>query len=387
MTSLIRIAPFLICWLTLAGGLVRGETTPAAEPRGVDADLALLMAGQPAWSWWASAEAAFGYKDNLAFSSTNEEGSALERGNVQFLVMRARPGPLDLSLYTLAARTHFFSGRIVDHEAQVWTQAEAAYRLSDSWKFSFDVRGYYDDGVFDVSESQVDQRVAELRLEGITFGPTVRWTMSSAWWIEAEGVLQRERVRDGDDDRKVGEGWLRIGWKHGDRIEISLGAMERWHNYDLLPLYYATGREVADSHRKIAERQAELRGDVTWGTGAHWKTSTRLRVGDYTDNGPGYFNTHEKRVSQRLTWTTGPWLTQLQGAARRVDYEVQTVGFGIETPRVKDEFSAKLEVERKLGQRWTLFGNYSWERVRSNDPVASYVVNEGLLGVRWSWDK
>jgi hypothetical protein len=54
---------------------------------------------------------------------------------------------------------------------------------------------------------------------------------------------------------------------------------------------------------------------------------------------------------------------------------------------VRDEFTGKFLLERKLGSRWTIFSSYSWQRVRSNDVVASYVVNEGLLGLRWSWDK
>jgi hypothetical protein len=47
----------------------------------------------------------------------------------------------------------------------------------------------------------------------------------------------------------------------------------------------------------------------------------------------------------------------------------------------------EVRLERKLSARWTLVANYSWERSRSNDAIASYTVNEGLLGARWSWDK
>jgi len=54
---------------------------------------------------------------------------------------------------------------------------------------------------------------------------------------------------------------------------------------------------------------------------------------------------------------------------------------------VKEEFSAQLRVERKLGERWTIYTEYNWERNRCNDPIASYNMNEGLLGVRWSWEK
>jgi hypothetical protein len=64
------------------------------------------------------------------------------------------------------------------------------------------------------------------------------------------------------------------------------------------------------------------------------------------------------------------------------------VGFGLDpAARLRDEFSADVRVEHQWSERWTVFGQYAWERSRSNDRFASYVVNEGLLGVRWSWEK
>ena len=67
---------------------------------------------------------------------------------------------------------------------------------------------------------------------------------------------------------------------------------------------------------------------------------------------------------------------------------MQTVGFGLAPPpRVRDEFTAELRAERQVTKRWAIFVRFEWERSRSNDPLSCYVVNEGLLGVRWSWDK
>ena len=71
-----------------------------------------------------------------------------------------------------------------------------------------------------------------------------------------------------------------------------------------------------------------------------------------------------------------------------MEFDVQTVGLGIAPPaRIKDEYNLEGRVERKLTDRWTIFAALTWERSRSNDRVASYRVNEGLLGVRWSWEK
>ena len=56
-------------------------------------------------------------------------------------------------------------------------------------------------------------------------------------------------------------------------------------------------------------------------------------------------------------------------------------------PRVRDAFFARVLLERKLGAKWTVYAEYTWERNRCNDPLAAYSLNEGLLGIRWNWEK
>jgi hypothetical protein len=164
--------------------------------------------------------------------------------------------------------------------------------------------------------------------------------------------------------------------------------MRRWRNFDSRAQYSAAGRELAGTHLKIAEQEFEARADVTWDKAAHWQTMTRVNALDYRDNGSGYFNYGEHKVGQEVEWKSGDWYVRALGSISRVKFHVQTVGFGIDPPaRVEDEFATELRVERKLGRDWTVFAEYNWTRTRSNDPIASYVVNEGLLGLRWSWEK
>ena len=96
----------------------------------------------------------------------------------------------------------------------------------------------------------------------------------------------------------------------------------------------------------------------------------------------------EQKVAQDVEWTGKQWRLQAGASAQRLDFGVQTVGLGIDPPpRLKDEYSADVRIERKLTKSWTIFATYTWERTRSNDLFASYKVNEGLLGVHWSWEK
>jgi hypothetical protein len=139
---------------------------------------------------------------------------------------------------------------------------------------------------------------------------------------------------------------------------------------------------------KISEREGEFRVNVAWDEASQWKTSTSVSLLHYRDNGSGFFNFREQKVEQEVKWTSTAWLVRVTGSAARVDFGVQTVGIGINPPaRLRDEFVGECYLERKLNNRWKVFSAYTWERSRSNDPVASYTVNEGLLGMRWSWDK
>ena len=61
---------------------------------------------------------------------------------------------------------------------------------------------------------------------------------------------------------------------------------------------------------------------------------------------------------------------------------MQTQGIGIAPPkRLKEEFRVRPRLERTLTARATLYADYTWERSRSNDPLANYRVKTLFAGV------
>lgn len=383
-----RLAAGLLCAASAAVAVARAQTPPAATVAAPAAAPAFVLPVQSQWSMSATAEASYGYKDNLLLSGSARERSAFARGSLSFLLLRATTGRYDASLFAQVDGSHYFSGTTVDHDAKAWTQTEFGYRFGDVLKVSLPLTGYYSDQVFDVSDTEVERLVAKLKVTGAMAGPLVRWTLHPAWWLEAQAVGETKRYADHSNDGGVGEGALRLGWKPGGRVELRFAALQRWRDYDHRARYTAAGRELAGTQLKIAEREYQLRGDITWDAAGRWRTLTRAGVMDYRDNGSGYFNFREYRAGHELEWKGDAWSARLGGEVKRIDFQVQTVGFGIAPPpRVKDEFRAELHVERKLGRSWTAIAEYTWERSRSNDAIASYVANEGLLGLRWSWEK
>ena len=370
-----------------AAASVPAVSTPAAATAQSAPPTAALLAAMPNWSALASVETTYGYNDNLLLSATAPERSAFARGSVELLLLHMAGGRFDHSALAQVDGTHFFRGQTVNHEAHAWLQMESSYRIGKRWTLTLPVTGYYFDEVYDQSDIEFERLVAEIKVAGVMVGPTVRWAFRPAWWIEAQAAGERKFYEDKTNDGDAGEGTVRIGWIR-DRFEARLSGTRRWRDVRSRSQYNRAGRELLGTRLAIAERVGELRFDVTWDEAKRWETSTRASLLRYEDNGVGYFNFREEKVSQELKWTPEPWLVRLSGSAARIDYGVQTVGFGTDpAARLREEFAAQLEVERALSATWKLLASYRWERSRSNDPIASYTVNEGLLGVRWSWDK
>lgn len=379
--------PYRIVLLSLWACAAQVMGAPAQDsplpPTGAGVALAL-----PKWSVFASVESAFGFKDNLLLSSSAEERSAFARGAVETVVMRVPTGALDYWFFAEAEGTHYLTGRTVENEAKIWIHNELGWRAGKDWKFNLPITGYYNNHVLDQSDTEVERLAAEIKVAGAMAGPVVRWAFRPDWWIETQATAQRERYAGGANDGRVTHAILRLGWKLGDRAEIRLSGNRRWRNFDARAQYSAAGRELFDTKLKINEEEGEVRLNLKWGRQRRWQSATSAGIRHYRDNGSGYFDYREQKVDQEVEWSSGDWLVRLNGAARRVDFAVQTVGIGIAPPpRVRDEFELDVRIERKLNSRWTILGGYTWERSRSNEWIASYVVNEGLLGVRWSWEK
>jgi len=387
---LFRPALKLTCVAASLLALARGQNatpTSTADAANLPPELAALLV-QPAWSISSSARVAFGYKDNVLLSHADEERSGFARGGFDTMlwhVPKLPDGRIDYFVFAGGEGTRYFSSASVDHEERAFLRAQWRYQIPQRFKCALDLKGYYDDQIFDVSDTDVRRLVAELKVRGATLGPSLHWDFFPSLWLEAEGFGKRERDRDGVLANRTADGALRFGWHHGERVELSVAGMERFRHYDYRKLFSSVGRELDDTYLKIREREGEVRLVIGWD--AAWKTTMRAGVLRYIDNGSGFFNYHQRGVTQEIEWERGRWSASAEASARRLAYDVQAIGYGSPTPLVKDEFSTELRLARKLSARWSIFGEYTWERRRSNDPIAAYNVNEGLLGIRWNWEK
>jgi hypothetical protein len=225
-------------------------------------------------------------------------------------------------------------------------------------------------------------------VSGIAAGASLRWKFLPLGWLEAEGFGRREWFQDGSNNNRGGEGTVRLGWQPRPAWELSVGGTRQQRHYEHRELYNPYGRPISGTRLTVTEDQGEARCEHTWpGMGGEWKSVTRLGLLRYYDHGSGYFDYRQRHVSQRLTWTGKGWECELEARLRRLRWDLQTGGIGIDPPaRRKDETRLELRVERTLTPRWKIFAQASVERSRCNEEVASYLAHSGQLGLRWTWE-
>jgi hypothetical protein len=386
---LCRARQFALLWLLgvtvavraqMMGGTVAGEKTAAATPSLLEVPVAAT------WEVTGNLRVAAGYKDNLLLGSIRPQQSALARAEAEVFWWRFPTERFEALAFVNATLTRFFDSVEDPSEGLALAYAEARWFIKPTVRAVFTGEGYYMDQVFDLSETDVERVTAKLQLTGGTASAMVHWEFLPATWVELKPVVQRDRYRDGSNDNHQMAGRAALAHKFGERVELSVAAQVLRRDYDNRRQYTDSGRPMNGTSLSFGQREAELGLSLTWDRAERWQTVTTVKTERNDDNGSGYFDYRARAVKQALTWARAPWNVRLTSGAARYDYDVQIVGIGIDPPkRVREEFSAKARVKRQLGRKLTVFAEYEWERLRSNDPLVAYRVNTALAGLDWSF--
>lgn len=358
-----------------------------------DREIEALIDGlQPDWTFSGGFSVGGGYKDNLLLSHAAPASSPFVRAGVEALLWRVPRGRFDYFGFVTAEYTRFTRtttdnlGRKVSQEGEAFVGVEGRYRIPERLSLTLDLQGYYLDQVFDVSDASVARSIEALKVSGAKVVPALRWSPWRWVWAEAAGSADRQAFENGVNDGDIAEGSVRLGVAPTRWMDLSVGAIERRRNFDHRPRFAESG--TLPGTLRIAEQERDVRLDTRFGERRKWSTRTRGLWREYRDNGLGFLDFDQYGAAQDVELSTDRWLFRVEGAYRHKEYPNQTVGIGIDPPRViKEEVSARVRVERKLGRHWTLLLEYAHERARSNDVVTSYRANEGLLGARWNWEK
>ena len=341
----------------------------------------------PPSTWTASAEltGTIGYKDNLLLSSYAPESSAFAGAAADLMWWHLPQGPVDYVVYLNADGRRYFSGQAVDHEAFAALFGEWRRRLPDQGQFAFDLRGFYSDRVLDISDTAVQRVVAPIKVSGVNTGPVLRWNFSPRWWGEWSALGAQTAYAGAANNHAAAEGGAKLGFKASEHWSAVFAAQRRERAYVRRRQYSVSGRELEGTRLRVVEDESTFRLEYER---ASLQTSLRAAHVRFADNGIGYLGYRRDRLASEVEWKQGDWRWELEASVARKIYAVQTVGFGIVTPyRREDEVATRLRVERRINARWLALVELSTERVRSNDALSAYHSKEGLLGLRWNWEK
>ena len=318
-----RVAACLLLAFAFVAG--RAAPPPAALP------------ALPVWSTYVAVETVFGYKDNLLLSAAEEERSALARGTAEVLLMRAPTGSFEYSAFAQAEGTRFLEGRTVRNESRWWLRQELGWRPGPQWELHLPATAYFDDKVFDQSDTEVERLTAVLRVLGAMAGPTLRWDFHRSAWLEASSAAQRDVYADGSNDGWTKHAGLRVSASPWSGWELGFGVNSRWRDFDAREQYSASGRVLPGTALRTREDEGEARAGFKWGRDNAWRAGLRFSLLDYRDNGSGYFDRREFQAEPELEWERAGWRVRWRAPARRVELGVQTVGGGFNpAPRILD---------------------------------------------------
>lgn len=398
MTVSCRTYPPLLCAIFLTVSRALGQEVAASDPAVAAAAAAesVALPAKRAWSTWGGISAGAGYRDNVLLSNAGEQRSGFVRGSVDATAWNMGHERVDYWAAVRAMGTRYFSAKYksgalektANPDSQALLLSEVNFRPVEAFKFTLGGTAAYSHLTYDISDTPLLPEETEVERMTGALSPKVRWSFLPSWWVEVQGGARRDAYPGGYNDRTTREGSFRLAWHRGRRLEVSVAGQEARRRYDERRAYNSRGDPLDDTLLHIVEREGELRLKATLDAAEHWQTVTRVSVSHYVDNGSGFLEYRERKVKQDLDWSSGAWTVEFEAAARRLEFVRQTVGIGVTPPpRIRDAFYLRLMVERKLTPRWSAYAEYTWDRNRFNDPLSTYSLNEGLLGLRWNWEK
>lgn len=357
----------------IAATLVGRQLLQGAEP--VDPGLRLERA--------ESVRASVGWRDNVMLSPFSAIGRAFVRGEVESF-LSARRGDLRFISLVSGDVLRFVSPPPETAGEQQWfAHLEGRWQPRASWRVALKVDGFQQDMVSDLSETEAVRTVLATRVRGAfaTFAPRLELPAGLA----LEPFTQVKRIAysavPGDyDESRTG---VRLEREGSGRLTLALLAVTQDRRFATRQQHTAGGRPLAGTRLRFRQQELSLRAGTRWNATGEWKAAVTAGGGRLRDGASGFFDHDQRHVRAEVGWRPGDWHLLLEAEARRAEYLVQTVGSGIAPPpRIADGHTSRLRVERALGGGWGTFGEFTWERVRSNEREFSYRAHGALAGVQ-----
>jgi hypothetical protein len=352
-----------------------------AAPAGSENVLGLEDLDIRMWNFSADLRGGIGYKDNVLLSHTDSQDSAFWMSGAEFMVFRLPSHGWLLNFFVDANDIRYFDAPSVGDEQFILAVAQVSKTLASEWKSTLGLNYMYQNQVFDLSATYTTN-VSIGQILGHTAMPRLGLQKSlGSFSIEAEISGTRQWLEEPLDDYWQYGPRVVVGhaWKRGSELTISYQYSPL--DYDSRPQADGAGEAITNSSLALTINSADLAFTHVWDEEAHWRTITSLGYGTTTDNGSGFYDYRDYRLSQHLRFQDGKW--EVNGRARLgySDYETQTVSLDDSARRYRTSVGLSLRVERKLTRNLKAHATYTWDRSISNLEFDDYEVNVVMAGL------
>ena len=379
--------------LALAGGAFGATFTNSPLPvAGTNLDLLGSVTNwlspadlkMPAWIWGGSLRSGFGYKDNVTLSSGNPRGSAFwtvaADGMVYLLPTHG------WQFYGMAS---FENAGYLDKSIGVANEqvgllvAQVSKELGHDWKTGLGMNYTYQDQVVDMSITETNQTSNSEVLGNNVSG---RWFVRKdlkPWWVEAEASLTRQWLAAPLDNYYQAGPKLTLGRSFGHGSDVTLVYSWYYVAFDHREQITAEGYSDPGTRLRMSPQSVELSWHQVWDQKAHWHTVTKPGFDLNQDNGSGYFDFTQFRLSEQIKYHAPTWEAWVQFRVGHYAFPVQPVSLDDPTRRYKTGFSLSLHAEKSLSKAFKVFLNYSLDHSLANVSYDRYQTSSTSAGVEY----
>ena len=334
------------------------------------------------WNYSTDVRGGFGYKDNLLLSHANAQGSAFWMSSAEVMIFRLPTQGWQFNLFADATDVRYFNSTDVNDEQVALAVAQLSKDFGSGWKSTMGLNYMFQNQVYDFSATYTDEASVGLIL-GHSLTP--RWALRKtigSLWVEGELNGTRQWLDEPLDNY----------WQFGPRVSVGL----KWERGTELAFSYQYGRLDYDNREQVDDlgatipdtslalniHAAELAFTHVWDEQGHWRTITALGFGASLDNGSGFYDYEEYRLSQQLRYRRDKWEITARAKVGRYNYSNQTVSATDTDLRRKTALAVTLRLERTLAKHLKAYAAYNWDNSISNlefDDYQANVVTGGLV--------
>jgi hypothetical protein len=334
------------------------------------------------WTTTFDLRGTLGYSDNVGLANTNRHGSAFWDTGGDVTGLRLPTANWLFSFFASGDDRRYFAGATGQNEQVVIAGGQASRLFGNGWSAGTGLNYFFQNQITDVQTTETNQApVSQVTGNNFTGRLFVRRDFKP-FWAQLEFSGGRELMSAPLDSEWQFGPRLAGGYRFGHGSEITCNYQWSYALYDTREDVSSAGYELPDTSLRCASQSVDLNWHQAW-HGTNWNTYLGGGYDLNQDNGSGYFDCSEYRLSAKIEYRAATWAVAGSVRGAYYDFPIQTIAVGSDARRTKTGVSAAFHVDKKLTKHLKVFVDYTYDDSSSNLAADDYFCNTVSLGFDW----